>query len=60
MISNFLLDKLVDILRGISMLFIGFVLLGAAGIILAVIYVIFESIKEHKKDNGKGGESNGT
>ena len=49
MISNFLLDKLVDILRGISMLFIGFVLLGAAGIILAVIYAIFESIKEHKK-----------
>lgn len=60
MISNYLLDKLIDILNVFSVFFMGFVLLGAAGIILAVTYALYESVKEHRKPQRKGGESDGT
>lgn len=50
MITDYIFNRLTDFFRIIFMVFVGFILVSAVGIILAIGYTIFESVKEHKKN----------
>lgn len=50
MITDYIFNRLTDFFRAIFMAFTGFILGSAIAIIIAIVYTIFESVKEHKKN----------
>ncbi|MBO7451017.1 MAG: hypothetical protein J6U54_11695 [Clostridiales bacterium] len=53
MIIDYIFNRLTDFFRIIFMVFVGFVLVSAVAIIIAIVYTIFESVKDHKNKGEK-------